>query len=244
MQIIQYAIASLKYHRRSYLPFLLIAAFITLLLFFVLLLRNTLIDFSSQILALVKASPIWTGNTSLSAQITTSSEEMETIYRFGLVLLSGVIFVSVMIFTWHTFRARMTEYSAMRHSGMGKVRIWGQVACESWLPLIFFSFIAFCLVLLCQTFFQQLFQHIHIYLIDHFDQSVDHLMIQQQYPNQTWMVKMPNRLSTLLQTILLDSKGWFQLVSKSLVQLWGLLLLATLGGTGTGLLLKKYLPSN
>lgn len=238
MQIIHYALASLRYHRRIYGPFLLVMSVITLLLFFTLLLRNTLIDFSQQILSLVRSDSLWGSNTALQQQITDSSKEVGAVYQWSCWILSSLIVIGVFLFNFLYFRKRSAEYRTLRNSGLGIPKVLGQLTAESLIPLLLFSFVAFCLILTCQTLFQHLFQHLHILLIDHLDQNVDHLLIKNTDVNQTWMVKMPNRLSTLLQTILLDSKGWFQLVSKSLLELWGLLLVTILGSTGVALLVN------
>lgn len=219
MQTIKIALASLHYHRRQFRPVLICCGILTMLLFALLLLWNTMIYFDHQITSLLQETVFYGKSDQVITTITSEAKDLDQHYLWLILLLATLVTVATFFFSWHLLVKRQIEYQTMRQVGTSWPKIALQLVLEIALPILLVTVLLGWLTLTFQSFFIQLIANIHSKGVELISPApTENFSNGVQNAHNNWMLMIPDRFSLLLRNVSIDGKNWLLLVGKTFGQ--------------------------
>lgn len=237
MQTIKIAAASLHYHRRQFRPMLICCVLLTTLLFFGLLLWNSMLYFDHQVTELLKETIFYGKSEQVISSITNEAKDLDRHYEWLIVGIGLLTAAATFFFSWHLLVKRQSEYQTMLQVGGSWPRIAGQLILELVLPIVMMAVLLAWIALAFQSTFIQMIENIHIKGVELVSTGpVQPFSSSGSAEKSNWMLMIPDRFSLLLRNVSVDGKNWLLLVGKSFGQSIGCLVASVI----TGILL--FLP--
>ncbi len=215
--MVKFALASMKYHRRTTIIYISLLFISFCLLLFVNSLRESLPFIEKHIEELLAISSYQEEKQALLRQIQASSrmlqQHYDRIYFILLPLLAGGL---LLFFALLQVKKR-NELFAWHQSGSSLVSWVRLNLTECLLPLLLLCLVFILLVLLLQNLLGNLILNIHIKAFDHFHS--DNLATQSlTLPLNRLLVRLPTNNYALAAAAQLTSREWLRILFTALRQ--------------------------
>ncbi|MBO0450178.1 hypothetical protein JZO76_11660 [Enterococcus sp. MJM12] len=234
MRTVHYAVASLRYHKKIYLPYFIVLVLLTVALFFALCLVNSAQAIYYGLQDLLANNPI-NENKQWSAPLQFFFTQMKNIYWLVVLGTVSLLTLFTFLFSGHAFTRRKRELQTFFTSGRSHLRVALQIAYEFVLPALFIVGCLICLVLIFQPLVQRLCELIHT----HTAQIIRSNDLANLNNNIKFGVRLPKDYPLLIQTVFISNRDWLQIFTKTAWQTLLLLLINFGIGLPLGALLAK-----
>lgn len=210
MTIFNYALASVKYHRKYLMKYFILAAMMMALIVIIFCLKNVLTTVEHQITETLKdynASDIETG-------FHQRMDVLQTVYsRFltgCLVLLAAL----TGIFGFNYLLRRKEEFLVLKESGISKTRMCCQIFLEFLIPTLLIVLGLYLVFLIFQPLIQRLLQVLQLTAVRHFSFQQ---LAGNNHEQTTLMVRLPMNNAALLNSAFIGNREWLTIIAKSCV---------------------------
>lgn len=235
MRTVHYAVASLRYHKKIYLPYFIALVILTIGIFFALCLVNSAQVVYHGLQDMLANNPV-SENKQWVTPLHLFFTQMKNIYLFFMIVILTLLTLFTFLFSGHTFQKRQRELQTFVASGRSHLHVALQIIYEFILPALLVIGLLTCLVLIFQPFIQRVCENVHSYTA----QIIRANDLANLDEGTQFGIRLPKNYPLLIRSVFISSRDWLSVFSKTAWQTIVLLLLNFGIGVPLGALWAKF----
>lgn len=219
MRTVHYAVASLHYHKKIYLPYFIALVVMTVSIFFTLCLINSAQVVYHSLQDMLTNNPL-NEDKNWDNALRFFFSQMKNIYlSFTLVSLVALT-VLTFFFASYSFNRRQKELQTFFASGRSHFNVALQIIYEFVLPALLVVGVITCLTLVFQPFIQRICEIIHTQTA----QMIRTNDLTNLNNGTQFGIRLPKNYPLLIQSVFISSRDWLNVLTTTIGQTVGLLL--------------------
>lgn len=213
MRTVHYAVASLRYHRKTYLPYFIVLLLLTVGIFFVLCLVNSAQAVYHSLQDMLASNPM-NENKQWTTPLQFFFSQMKHIYGLVVFGVFSLLTFLTIFFSTYTFTRRKREWQIFFTSGQSHLRVGLQIIYEFVIPALLIVGCLTCLVLIFQPLVQRLCEFVHT----HTAQMIRTNDLANLNNGTKFGVRLPKNYPLLIQSVFISSRDWLNILAKTACQ--------------------------